>query len=133
MPFDRKTPYRRRGVWVAAAIGVPALLVTALLVGQALTPSSTAPDDRNVVAADPTPSSVEQSPEESIPPAAPAPDGLPVVDYDPAPGGFPADPNTLDVTPLTEGVHPTTTDRRVRRARRSSARLPRTDASAVSS
>ncbi|RQX06552.1 L,D-transpeptidase [Micromonospora arida] len=107
MPFDRKTPYRRRGLWVAAAIGVPALLVTALLVGQALTPSSTAPDDRNVVAADPTPSSVEQSPEESIPPAAPAPDGLPVVDYDPAPGGFPTDPNTMDVTPLADGVHPT--------------------------
>ena len=118
---------------MAAALGVPALLVTALLVGQALTPSSTAPDDRNVVAADPTPSSVEQRPEESIPPAAPAPDGLPVVDYDPAPGGFPADPHPLDVTPLTEGLHPTGQHRRVRRARRSAAAPSSTRPSAVSS
>lgn len=101
------SPYRRRAGWVAAAIAVPALLVTALLVGRAVTPSSTAPDDLVVVAADPTPSSVEQSPEESIPPAAPAPAGLPVVDYDPAPGGFPADPASMDTTPLTEGAHPT--------------------------
>ncbi|MET8122862.1 L,D-transpeptidase [Micromonospora sp. NPDC005189] len=107
MPFDPNSSYRRRVGWVAAAIAVPALLVAALLVGQALTPSSTTPDDRVVVAADPTPSSVEQSPEESVPPAAPAPAGLPVVDYDPAPGGFPADPASMDTTPLTEGVHPT--------------------------
>ncbi|MGC4814606.1 L,D-transpeptidase [Micromonospora sp. DT228] len=106
MPFDRNSPYRRRGPWVAAAIAVPTLLVAALLVGQALTPGTTAPD-RRIAAADPTPSSAEQSPEESIPPAAPAPAGLPVVDYDPAPGGFPTDPATLDTTPLTEGVHPT--------------------------
>ncbi|MGI5523142.1 L,D-transpeptidase [Micromonospora sp. CA-259024] len=107
MPFDRMSPTRRRAGWVAAAIAVSALLVTALLVGQALTPRSTAPDDRVVAAADPSPSSVEQSPEESVPPAAPAPAGLPVVDYDPAPGGFPADPATMDTTPLTEGAHPT--------------------------
>ncbi|MEU4472842.1 L,D-transpeptidase [Micromonospora sp. NPDC023888] len=106
MPFDRKSSYRRRGPWVAAAIAVPALLVAALLVGQALTPGTTAPD-RRIAAADPTPNTVEQSPEESIPPAAPAPAGLPVVDYDPAPGGFPADPATMDTTPLTEGAHPT--------------------------
>ncbi|MFG1838026.1 L,D-transpeptidase [Micromonospora sp. NPDC049175] len=106
MPFDRNSPYRRRGPWVAAAIAVPTLLVAALLVGQALTPGTTAPD-RRIAAADPTPSSAEQSPDESIPPAAPAPAGLPVVDYDPAPGGFPTDPATLDTTPLTEGVHPT--------------------------
>ncbi|MDG4805556.1 L,D-transpeptidase [Micromonospora sp. WMMD1120] len=106
MPFDRKSPYRRRGVWVAAALGVPTLLVTALLVGQALTPTATAPEKRDPVAADPTPSSVDQ-PEESIPPAAPAPAGLPVVDYDPAPRGFPPDPATMDTTALTEGAHPT--------------------------
>ncbi|SCE98218.1 L,D-transpeptidase [Micromonospora chokoriensis] len=106
MSFDGKTPYRRRGVWVTAAIAVPVLLVTALLVGQALTPDPTAPE-RVVAKADPTPSSVEQNAEESIPPAAPAPAGLPVVDYDPAPGGFPADPATMDTTPLTEGAHPT--------------------------
>ncbi|WFE52425.1 L,D-transpeptidase [Micromonospora sp. WMMD1155] len=106
MSFDGKKPYRRRGVWVTAAIAVPVLLVTALLIDQALTPNSTAPE-RVVTAADPTPGSVEQNAEESIPPAAPAPAGLPVVDYDPAPGGFPADPATMDTTPLTEGAHPT--------------------------
>ncbi|MFG2051101.1 L,D-transpeptidase family protein [Micromonospora sp. NPDC048935] len=106
MPFDRKSAYRRRGVWVAATIAVPALLVTALLVGQALTPGATAPD-RRIAAADPPPSSAEQRPEEPVLPATPAPAGLPVVDYDPAPGGFPADPATMDTTPLTEGVHPT--------------------------
>ena len=89
MQFDRKTPYRRRGVWVAAAIGVPALLVTALLVGQALTPSSTAPDDRNVVAADPTPSSVEQSPEESIPRPRPPRTAWPWSTTTPHPVGSP--------------------------------------------
>ncbi|MFI6269287.1 L,D-transpeptidase [Micromonospora zamorensis] len=107
MEFAGKSPYRRRGVWVAAAIAVPVLLVSALLVGQALTPSPTAPE-KVVAAADPTPSSVEQNAEEPIPPAAPAPAGLPVVDYDPAPKGFPADPATMDTTPLTEGAHPTT-------------------------
>ncbi|WP_249412198.1 L,D-transpeptidase [Micromonospora endophytica] len=40
------------------------------------------------------------------PAAAPAPDWLPEIDYDPAPAGFPADPDTLDTTPLTEGVRP---------------------------
>lgn len=101
------SPYRRRAGWIAAGIAVPVLLAAALLVGQALTPRSTAPDRQNVAAADPTPSSIEQSPEESVPPAAPAPASLPVLDYDPAPKGFPADPATMDVTPLTEGVHPT--------------------------
>ncbi|MEV4498448.1 L,D-transpeptidase [Micromonospora arborensis] len=105
MRFDRMSPYRRRGVWVSAAIAVAALLVAALLVGQALTPQSTRPD-RPAVASDPTPSTVEQSPEESIPAAAPAPAGLPVVDYDPAPGGFPVDPASMDTTPLAEGAHP---------------------------
>ncbi|MFF0154404.1 L,D-transpeptidase [Micromonospora sp. NPDC005203] len=105
MLFDGKSPYRRRASWVAAAIAVPALLVAALLVGQALTPGTTAPDRR--IAADPTPSTVEQSAEEPIPSAAPAPAGLPVVDYDPAPGGFPTDPATMDTTPLTEAAHPT--------------------------
>lgn len=100
------SPYRRRAVWVGAAIAVPALLVAALLVGQALTPQSTNPD-LPAAASDPTPSSVEQSPEESVPAAAPAPAGLPVVDYDPAPGGFPVDPGAMDTTPLTEGAHPT--------------------------
>ncbi|MET7666920.1 L,D-transpeptidase [Micromonospora luteifusca] len=106
MRFDRMSPYRRRAVWVGAAIAVPALLVAALLVGQALTPQSTNPD-LPAAASDPTPSSVEQSPEESVPAAAPAPAGLPVVDYDPAPGGFPVDPGAMDTTPLTEGAHPT--------------------------
>ncbi|MCG5471450.1 L,D-transpeptidase [Micromonospora sp. LAH09] len=106
MEFAGKSPYRRRGVWVAAAIAVALLLVMALLIGQALTPGTTAPE-KVVAAADPTPSSVEQNAEEPIPPAAPAPAGLPVVDYDPAPAGFPADPATMDTTPLTEGAHPT--------------------------
>ncbi|MFD6565251.1 L,D-transpeptidase [Micromonospora profundi] len=101
------SPYRRRGVWVGAAIAVAALLIVALLVGQALTPRSTNRDRPVAAATDPTPPSIEQSPEEPVPAAAPAPDGLPVVDYDPAPKGFPADPATMDTTPLTEGVHPT--------------------------
>ncbi|MEU5905376.1 L,D-transpeptidase family protein [Micromonospora sp. NPDC047467] len=107
MQFDRMAPYRRRGVWVVAAIAVAALLTVALLVGQALTPRSPNRDRPVAAVPDPTPSSIEQSPEESVPAAAPAPDGLPVVDYDPAPKGFPADPATMDTTPLTEGVHPT--------------------------
>ncbi|MFY1617046.1 L,D-transpeptidase [Micromonospora sp. WMMD736] len=107
MPFDRMSPYRRRAGWIVGAVAVPVLLVAALLVGQALTPRSAARDEQNVVVADPTPNSVEQSPDESVPPAAPAPAGLPVLDYDPAPRGFPADPATMDTTPLTEGVHPT--------------------------
>ncbi|MFI7595473.1 L,D-transpeptidase [Micromonospora sp. NPDC049359] len=107
MPFDRMSPYRRRAGWIVGAVAVPVLLVAALLTGQALTPRSTAPDDQNAAIADPTPSSVEQSLQESVPPAAPAPDGLPVLDYDPAPSGFPADPATMDTTPLAEGVHPT--------------------------
>ena len=101
------SPYRRRGVWVGAAVAVAALLIVALLIGQALTPRSTNRDRPVAVATAPTPPSIEQSPEESVPAAAPAPDGLPVVDYDPAPKGFPADPATMDTTPLTEGVHPT--------------------------
>ncbi|MET8309655.1 L,D-transpeptidase [Micromonospora sp. NPDC005173] len=107
MPFDRLTPYRRRGAWVAAAVAVAALLIAALLVGQALTPRSATPDRPAAAAPDPTPSSVEQSPEEQVLPAAPAPAGLPVIDYDPAPRGFSADPATMDTTPLTEGAHPT--------------------------
>ncbi len=52
----------------------------------------------------PAPSTAEA---ETVPPAAPAPDGLPEIDYDPAPAGFPGDPDTLDTTPLTRGLHPT--------------------------
>ncbi|WP_410811254.1 L,D-transpeptidase [Micromonospora sp. 067-2] len=98
---------RRRGVWVAAAVTVVALLTGALLIGQALTPRSKTPDRSAATALDPTPSSMDQSPEEQVPAAAPAPANLPVVAYDPAPRGFPSDPAAMDTTPLTEGAHPT--------------------------
>jgi len=42
----------------------------------------------------------------SVPPSAPA--GLRVIDYGPAPKGFPADPEPMSTTLLTEGLHPTT-------------------------
>ncbi|TDC39671.1 murein L,D-transpeptidase [Micromonospora sp. 15K316] len=100
-----KSPGRRG--WIAAGVGVPALLVTALLTGLALTPGTEPVANRAAPVTVPTPSEVDQSPEESVLPAAPAPPGLPVVTYDPAPGGFPADPATMDTTPLTEGLHPT--------------------------
>ncbi|PZG02993.1 hypothetical protein C1I95_34140, partial [Micromonospora craterilacus] len=44
---------------------------------------------------------------ETVPSAAPAPASLPEIDYDLAPVGFPDDPDTLDTTPLTRGLHPT--------------------------
>ncbi|WBB67028.1 L,D-transpeptidase [Micromonospora sp. WMMD812] len=108
MPFDRKIA-PGRGRWLAAGLGVPALLVAAFLTGQTLTPS---PGPAARQAAPPTPSQpaptdAEQATDETVPPAAPAPPGLPVVTYDPAPRGFPADPATMDTTPLTEGLHPT--------------------------
>jgi lipoprotein-anchoring transpeptidase ErfK/SrfK len=48
------------------------------------------------------------SPSATIPPAAPAPAGLKVIDYSPAPKGFPADPDPMSATPITEALHPTT-------------------------
>jgi hypothetical protein len=49
------------------------------------------------------------SPPSELPSAAPsAPAGLRVIDYGPAPKGFPADPDAMSTTLLTEGVHPTT-------------------------
>ncbi|MEV5692628.1 L,D-transpeptidase [Micromonospora globbae] len=108
MPFDRMSPRGRRG-WIAAGLGVPALLVTALLTGLALTPRAE-PVARQAAPATsvpgPEPSDVDQGAEETVPPAAPAPPGLPVVTYDPAPAGFPADPATMDTTPLTEALRP---------------------------
>ncbi|MEU4773927.1 L,D-transpeptidase [Micromonospora sp. NPDC023644] len=101
MRFDRMN---RRPVRVLAAVGVPLLLLAAGATGWALTPR-TAPPAPPVVGA-PAPTSAAPTPER-VPVAAPAPDDLPVVDYDPAPTGFPADPDTLDTRPLTEGLHPT--------------------------
>ncbi|MFI7212791.1 L,D-transpeptidase family protein [Micromonospora maritima] len=104
MLFDRFSARRPPG-WLLAALGVPLLLVVALLVGRALTATApTAP----TVAAPPTtpPASASPSPRESVPPAAPAPADLPVVTYDPAPPGFPADPAPADIGPLSEGLRP---------------------------
>ncbi|WP_255510807.1 L,D-transpeptidase [Micromonospora sp. WP24] len=106
MPFDRMKSSGRRG-WLAAGVGIPALLVTALLTGLALTPDTEPVANNAAPVITPTPGEVDQSPEESVLPAAPAPPGLPVVTYDPAPAGFPADPAAMDTTPLTEGLHPT--------------------------
>ena len=86
---------------LAAVVGVPALLVLALLVGAALRYDAPAPTRR---AAPPPTATAAPAEDETVPPAAPAPAGLPVIDYDPAPAGFPADPRPLDVTPLTEGL-----------------------------
>ncbi|MEV0429890.1 L,D-transpeptidase [Micromonospora sp. NPDC050495] len=93
--------------WLLAAVGVPLLMVAALLVGRALT-ADPAPARTPLVSA-PQPPPEEPSPTPSVPPAAPAPDDLPVVSYDPAPGGFPADPGAADTRPLTEGLSPTRT------------------------
>ncbi|MEV1330617.1 L,D-transpeptidase [Micromonospora costi] len=108
MRFDRIKSRGRRG-WLAAGVGVPVLVVTALLTGLALTPEAerAASPAATATPAPPAPSSAEQLPEETVPPAAPAPAGLPVITYDPAPAGFPDDPAALDTTPLTEGLHPT--------------------------
>ncbi|MET7748721.1 L,D-transpeptidase [Micromonospora sp. NPDC005367] len=105
MPFDRMISPGRRG-WVAAGVGVPALLVTALLTGLALTPGTEPVAKQATPAPTSTPSEVDQSAEASVLPAAPAPKGLPVVTYDAAPAGFPDDPDTMDTTPLTEGLRP---------------------------
>ncbi len=94
--------------WTAVAVGVPLLLVTAGATGWALTPRpAPAPVAAPTVAEQPASQGEAPVPEETVPAAAPAPDDLPVVDYDPAPTGFPADPEPLDTTPLTEGLHPT--------------------------
>ncbi|GAA3773069.1 L,D-transpeptidase family protein [Micromonospora maritima] len=104
MLFDRFSARRPAG-WLLAALGVPLLLVVALLVGRALT--STAPTTPTVAVPPTTvPAPASPSPRESVPPAAPAPADLPVVTYDPAPRGFPADPAPADTGPLSEGLRP---------------------------
>jgi lipoprotein-anchoring transpeptidase ErfK/SrfK len=105
--FDRISPSRRFRL-IGAAVGVPLLLLAAGATGWALTPEPAPPTVTRPAAqgpASPT-AAPTPSPAESVPPAAPAPADLPVVDYGPAPTGFPADPDTMDTTPLTEGVHP---------------------------
>ncbi|MEU5721452.1 L,D-transpeptidase family protein [Micromonospora sp. NPDC047738] len=97
--------------WLLAALGVPLLLVTALLVGYALTggPAPTpagAPGGVAPVVTPAEPPAPTRTAAESVPPAAPAPADLPVVTYEPAPGGFPADPGTGDLRPLNEGLTP---------------------------
>ncbi|MFI2712941.1 L,D-transpeptidase family protein [Micromonospora sp. NPDC018662] len=104
MPFDRITGRRIPG-WLFAALGVPLLLATALLVGHALT-GTPAPVPAGAGPATTPPASPRPSPVESVPPAAPAPAGLPVVTYDPAPRGFPADPAPADTRQLREGARP---------------------------
>ncbi|MEU8263334.1 L,D-transpeptidase family protein [Micromonospora sp. NPDC048999] len=93
--------------WLLAALGVPLLLVAALLVGRTLT-GTPAPAAARVVSTPASPAA-SPTPEESVPPAAPAPDDLPVVTYAAAPRGFPADPGTGDTRPLTEGLAPSRT------------------------
>ncbi|WP_327029260.1 L,D-transpeptidase family protein [Micromonospora sp. NBC_01740] len=106
MRFDRMN--RRHVRALAAAVGVPLLLLAGGATGWVLTPGAepTAPP---VVVGPPAPTGAAptSAAPERVPVAAPAPDDLPVVDYGPAPTGFPADPDTMDTTPLTEGLHPT--------------------------
>ncbi|MFJ8578428.1 L,D-transpeptidase [Micromonospora sp. NPDC093277] len=104
MLFDR-SPSRWPLGRLGAALGVPLLLVAALLVGRALT-GTPAPAAAPVVTATASPTA-SPTPEESVPTAAPAPDDLPVVRYEPAPRGFPADPGVGDTRPLTTGLRPT--------------------------
>ncbi|MET8912317.1 L,D-transpeptidase family protein [Micromonospora sp. NPDC004551] len=107
MLFDRLFARGAFG-WLLAAVGVPGLLVAALLVGRALTggPAPAPVGGAPTAALPPAPEEAVPSPAESVPAAAPAPDDLPVVTYDPAPGGFPADPGTADIRPLAEGLTP---------------------------
>lgn len=90
-------------------MGVAVLMSGAAYTGWALTPA-TAPapvvGSTGEVVVPTTPASPSAVAERVLP-AAPAPDGLPVIDYDPAPAGFPDDPDTLDTTPLTQGLQPT--------------------------
>ncbi|MEV0153974.1 L,D-transpeptidase [Micromonospora sp. NPDC050686] len=106
MLFDRLFSRWTRG-WLLAALGVPLLLVTVLLVDRALTPGSAPAPPAPAPAAPRTPEQPGPDAEETVPVAAPAPAGLPVVDYEPAPTGFPADPLPGDTTPLTAGASPT--------------------------
>ncbi|MGC4889232.1 L,D-transpeptidase family protein [Micromonospora sp. DT227] len=104
MHYDHVTGRRIPG-WLFAALGVPLLLATALLVGHALT-GTPAPRPVGAGPAPTGPASPRPSPVESVPPAAPAPADLPVVTYDPAPRGFPADPTPADTRQLREGARP---------------------------
>ncbi|RKN51237.1 L,D-transpeptidase [Micromonospora endolithica] len=109
MLFDRFKSRWALG-WLAAAVCVSVLLAIVLLDRLPMKREPAAPA---VHLAPPDSASTERAPidstrsPESVPSAAPAPDGLPVVDYDPAPAGFPPDRDTLDTTPLTEGLSPT--------------------------
>ncbi|MDZ5443929.1 L,D-transpeptidase family protein [Micromonospora sp. 4G57] len=110
MLFDRLISRWTLG-WLLAALGVPLLLLAALLVGRTLTggPTPTGAAAGPVVTgpAGPVATDAAPTPAESVPAAAPAPDDLPVVDYEPAPRGFPTDPGSGDLRPLTEGLAPT--------------------------
>ncbi|MBF5032566.1 L,D-transpeptidase [Micromonospora sp. WMMA1976] len=105
MLFDRFATRRPPG-WLIAALAVPLLLVTALLVGRALTAAPARQATPPAAAPPATTAAPSPSPVESVPPAAPPPDDLPVVTYDPAPRGFPPDPDPADTRPLSEGLRP---------------------------
>ncbi|WP_018787129.1 L,D-transpeptidase [Micromonospora sp. CNB394] len=105
MLFDRFATRRPPG-WLIAALAVPLLLVTALLVGRALTATPARQTAPPAAAPPATTAAPSPSPQESVPPAAPPPDDLPVVTYDPAPRGFPPDPDPADTRPLSEGLRP---------------------------
>ncbi|WP_433529377.1 L,D-transpeptidase family protein [Micromonospora sp. CA-263727] len=95
--------------WLAG-LTVVALVGGAGYVGWALTPTA-GPAPVGRATEGPTPAAVGPTAAlppvaEAVPSAAPAPEGLPEIDYDPAPAGFPDDPESLDTTPLTQGLHP---------------------------
>ncbi|SCL16982.1 L,D-transpeptidase catalytic domain [Micromonospora nigra] len=103
MAFDR---FERQ--WLGGVLGVAVLLAGAGFTGYALTPTPAPP--RSALPAPVASADVVAptgAPTQPVAPAAPAPDGLPEITYDPAPDGFPADPDTLSTTPLTEGLRPT--------------------------
>ncbi|MEU3454240.1 L,D-transpeptidase family protein [Micromonospora sp. NPDC006766] len=103
MLSGRLTSRRALG-WLLAALGVPLLLVAALLAGGTLT--GTPAPAAAPVGTTPASPTASPAPEGSVPPAAPAPNELPVITYAPAPRGFPADPGVGDIRPLTAGLAP---------------------------
>ncbi|MER7164665.1 L,D-transpeptidase [Micromonospora sp. NPDC000207] len=98
--------WRRAGLLVGVPLMVVTLLVTALMLTRApatrvAAPGPVGPQGGLQIAPD-----GDGPGTGPVPSAAPAPARLPVVDYGPAPTGFPPDPDTMDVTPLTEGLRP---------------------------
>lgn len=99
------TPARRRRWWYVA--GLITLVGLALVVTLVVRPGSLTRYTAQLPRPSTPAGSVPPTTEAPIPAPAP-PSGLPVIDYGPAPRGFPADPDPLSTTRLSEGLHPIT-------------------------